>query len=200
MSCSPFDLRDYALHELDDSQRRLAEQHLKMCAGCREELERLELTRSALLSLPDQEIPQRIAFVSDPVFEPSRARRAWETLWGSAAKLGFVSAAMLSVALVVSAFLMRPAPAPGPQAAAPQVDMAKLEARFSARLDQAVAQAVAGTEARAEQKVALAVAGVENRHTLEMKSIQLAVEQDFSLMQKRLNRFYLASNDYGARP
>ena len=86
MSCSPFDLRDYYLKELTDPQQRQVESHVKDCSACREELERLRLTQAALFSLRDEEIPQRIAFVSDPVFEPSvlgaGGRRSGDRLGG----------------------------------------------------------------------------------------------------------------------
>jgi hypothetical protein len=111
MSCSPFDLRDYHFQELTDPQRRQVESHVKTCQSCREELQGLQLTESALFTLREEEIPQRIAFVSDPIFEPSPLRRFFSDFWGSAARLGFASAAMLSAALVVFS-LTRPAPAP----------------------------------------------------------------------------------------
>lgn len=102
MSCSPFDLRDFYLKELTDPQQRQMEAHVQDCRACQEELDRLRLTQAALFSLRDEEIPQRIAFVSDPVFEPSRARRWWTAFWGSSARLGFVGAGMLSAALLFS--------------------------------------------------------------------------------------------------
>ena len=111
MSCSPFDLRDYFLNELPDADRRQADAHVKTCSACREEMDRLRITETALFSLHDEEIPQRIAFVSDPVFERSPWRRWFDAFWGSAARLGFASAAMLSTAILVFAFT-RPAPAP----------------------------------------------------------------------------------------
>jgi hypothetical protein len=111
MSCSPFDLRDYHFQELTNPQRLQVESHVKTCRPCRDELAQLQLTESALFTLREEEIPQRIAFVSDPVFEPSPLRRFFSDLWGSAARLGFASAAMLSIALMVFS-LTRPAPAP----------------------------------------------------------------------------------------
>jgi len=111
MSCSPFDLKDYILKELADPQQRQVEAHVKTCQPCQEELAQLSLTEAALLALRDEEIPQRIAFVSDPVFEPSPWRRALAAFWNSGARLGFASAAMLSAALVFFA-VNRPAPAP----------------------------------------------------------------------------------------
>ncbi len=110
MSCSPFDLRDYHFQELTNPQRLQVESHVKTCQPCREELAQLQLTQSALFTLREEEIPQRIAFVSDPVFEPSSLRRFFSDLWGSTARLGFASAAMLSTALMVFS-LTRPAPA-----------------------------------------------------------------------------------------
>ena len=109
MNCSPFDIKDYFLKELPDASRRPVEDHLRTCAACREELDRLRLTEAALFALRDEEIPQRIGFVSDEVFEPAPWRRWWGALWGSAARLGFASAAMLTVAILVHAFV-HPAP------------------------------------------------------------------------------------------
>jgi len=110
MSCSPFDLRDYFLQELASPQQRQVEAHVKTCAPCREELDRLRITGAALRCMADEEIPQRIAFVSDKIFEPSPWRRWLAAFWNSGARLGFVSAAMLSASLVV--FALKPAPAP----------------------------------------------------------------------------------------
>ena len=91
MNCSPFDLKDYFLQELPNPQRREVEGHLTRCPACREELDRLHLTQAALFSLRDEEIPQRIAFVSDKVFEPS----PWRRWWSGAPKSSPVSAARI---------------------------------------------------------------------------------------------------------
>ena len=111
MSCSPFDLKEYFLRELPSPQRVQVEAHVNHCPPCREELERLQLTEAALFSLRDEEIPQRIAFVSDQIFEPSPVRRWLSGFWGSTARLGFASAAMLSASIFYFA-ATRPAPAP----------------------------------------------------------------------------------------
>jgi len=147
MSCSPILLKDYVLKEVGDADRRALEAHLKSCGACREELERLRLTEAALFSLREEEIPQRIAFVSDPVFEPSPWRRAWNGFWGSAARLGFASAALLSAAIVYSA--SRPAPAILAPAAQPVQTMASVQpapavsdADIQRRVDAAVEKAV----------------------------------------------------------
>jgi anti-sigma factor RsiW len=105
MNCSPFDLKDYFFGELSAADLTATEVHLKACAACREELARFGETRALLLSVPDEEPPRRIAFVSDKVFEP----RWWQRLWASGPQLGFASAALLAAAILVHGFVMRPA-------------------------------------------------------------------------------------------
>lgn len=191
MSCSPSDLNDYFWNELGDADRRLVQSHIKSCRECAVELERLNTTHTALRMLPDEEIPQRIGFVSDSVFEPSRARRWWAAFWASTARLGFASSAMLSVALIVFA-LHRPA----------TVTQVVSERRvepidYSRQIKEAVTQAVAETEAREAKKTEALLAAAEKRHDIEHKNLMLMVQDDFTLMQKRLNFMTVASNDLG---
>jgi anti-sigma factor RsiW len=151
MSCSPFDLKDYFLKELPDSERRQVEGHVRECGQCREELERLRRTEASLFALREEEIPQRIAFVSDKVFEPTAWRRWWAAFWGSAARLGFASAAMLSVAILVFA-LTRP---PGPRATTTaSVAPAEVQAQIQAAVDKAVQQSELRQSVRTEKVVA----------------------------------------------
>jgi len=162
MSCSPFDLRDYFLKELPHPQQLQVEAHIHNCTACREEVERLRATEAALFSLRDEEIPQRIAFVSDKIFEPSPARRWLAAFWGSSARLGFASAAMLSVAITFSAWHRTPAPAPGTTTAAHTAVVAQSPAmtpqEIDQRVQQAVVQAVAQVEARYQEKARLQLA------------------------------------------
>ena len=174
MSCSPFDLRDYFLQELPDPQQRLVEAHIKGCHQCQEELDRLRITEAALFSLRDEEIPQRIAFVSDKVFEPSPWRRWLAAFWGSAARLGFASAAMLSVALVVYAY--RPAPAPVARVTAAATAPAVSEAEIQQRIQAAVDKAIPAIEARYSQQAEKLVKDVEFRDMQERRKIMLAAE------------------------
>jgi anti-sigma factor RsiW len=189
MSCSPFDLRDFFLKELADPQRRQVEAHVKTCPACREELDRLQLMEAALFSLREEEIPQRIAFVSDPVFEPSPVRRFLSDFWGSAARLGFASAAMLSMALVVFA-LHRPAPASLAQTPNPAV---QTQADLRPLIDAAVSKAVA--EAQASQ--------IEKTRELadELKQARqglLLAAQELDQVQKRSGtRYFMAAANYG---
>jgi len=171
MSCSPFDLNDYFLDELAGPQQRQVEAHVKTCLACREELDRLRVMGAALRSVAEEEIPQRIAFVSDKIFEPSPWRRRLAAFWNSGARLGFAGAAMLSAALAVFAFRPAPAPvtvirqvaAPAPaslaQNAAATVSAEDIERRIEEAVDRAVEIKTAGLqrelkEARATMLVA----------------------------------------------
>ena len=152
MSCSPFDLRDYFFQELSDPrERQQVEAHVRACQPCREELEQMQLTQAALFHLREEEIPQRIAFVSDQVFEPSLWRRALSAFFNSGARLGFASAAMLSAALVVFA-VTRPAPVPAPASASGPSE-AVIEQRVQAAVDKAAQQIESRYSARTEQLV-----------------------------------------------
>ena len=146
MSCSPFDLRDYVLKELSEPEKQQVELHTRTCGSCREELERLRITQSALLTLGDEEIPQRLAFVSDKVFEPSPWRRAFGAFWGSASRLGFASAALLSVALVVYALTGTPRNA--------VVTAGLTQQQVQQQIQTSVDRAVAASEVKLERRIA----------------------------------------------
>ena len=181
MSCSPFDLRDYYLEELAESERRQMDMHVRGCGSCQEELERLRMTQSTLLALRDEDVPQRIGFVSDPVFEPSAARRVWQAFWGSGPKLGFAAAAMLSAALVIFT-VSRPAVV----GSAP-LDNTKIEQQVSAHVAAEVRKAVSESEARQEKKTAELLAAAEQRSEERRKSDLERVGAAFTYLQKQYN-------------
>jgi anti-sigma factor RsiW len=97
MSAVPHDLRDYLFDELNETERAEVEAYLETSPEAQEELAGLRLTQQALLSVPEEEIPRRIAFVSDKVFEPSRTRRWWNGFWDVAPRFGFSMAAVLLI-------------------------------------------------------------------------------------------------------
>jgi anti-sigma factor RsiW len=169
MSCSPFDLKDYFLQELPSPERVQVEAHVKTCLTCREELERLELTGAALFSLRDEEIPQRIAFVSDQIFEPSPLRRWLSAFWASTARLGFASAVVLSASIFYFA-ATRPAPAPDRTAVATVAAVTPSPQQIEQQIQQAVAQAVAAVEARQTERDKQLVAYIEHQNTETLRS------------------------------
>jgi anti-sigma factor RsiW len=171
MSCSPFDLRDYYLKELTDPQQRQVEAHVKDCSVCREELDQLRLTQAALFSLRDEEIPQRIAFVSDPVFEPSGVRRWWMAFWGSSARLGFTAAAILSAALLISTL-------------ARTAGLAPLAGLSSAEVDRRIEQAVYASEARQTAKTTQLVHDLAQKADSE-HNLRLVAESELEYTRKQ---------------
>jgi primosomal protein N'' len=152
------------------------DEELRDYARTPEDAERLSATLTALRSLPDEEIPRRIAFVSDKVFEPKWWQRfpAW----------GFASAAVLAGAIVAHGYVQRPEAAPAPQPVA-QVDTSVLERKFEALLRQA--------DAEHDAKLRAVVAATEKRLEFEHRAQMLTIEENFNLMRKQLNRFIVAT-------
>jgi len=99
MSCPSFDWKAYALNALDAEERRIAETHTATCSNCRTELATLRLTLDALSTLREEEVPRRIAFVSDKVFEPR-----W---WQAFLRPSFAAALVIALAIVAHGFLVR---------------------------------------------------------------------------------------------
>ncbi|MEO8662558.1 MAG: hypothetical protein ABI693_29125 [Bryobacteraceae bacterium] len=191
MSCPEFDWKAYALDELSAADRARAREHASVCPLCAEEVERLQVTRAALLSIPNEEPPRRIAFVSDKVFEPNW----WQRFWASAPRLGFASAAMLSVAILVAA-LTRPAPAPVASPVSPdRAQVAALvEQEVQRRLPIAIAAVVAESNQSNEEKTAKLVAAAEHRLEFAHRAEMLAVEDNLTILRRRLNQAYVAYN------
>jgi len=94
------DWKAYALGELNPEARVQAEVHAATCTACSEELATLRLTLDMMSTLREEEIPRRIAFVSDKVFEP----RWWQRIFSPT----FASACVIAVAILAHG-LMRPA-------------------------------------------------------------------------------------------
>ncbi len=196
MSCSPFDLKDYFFGELGEAERAGVRAHVETCQACAEELDRLRLTEATLHSLHEEEPPRRIAFVSDKVFEP----RWWQTWWNSAPRLGFASAAVLALAIIVHAFA-RPAVVTAPGR---EVDVAAIEARVrseaDSRIQAAVRAAMAESEARQAQKTVELVDATRKDIEFQRHADRVAYEETLTLLQKRYNGLLLASAEMGGRP
>jgi anti-sigma factor RsiW len=165
-------LRDYAFDELPTGDRPAIERHLAECADCAQELDQLRLTTAALRMLPDREIPQRIAFVSDKVFQPSPLVRFF------GARLGFASACVLAAALLVFAY-HRPAPQQVVAVAPPAVNTAD----FSKQIDDAVTKAVAQVRQEDAKMTQAALAAYDRKNRAQW----VALEESFAVLQKRVN-------------
>jgi hypothetical protein len=183
MSCS-FDLKEYVLGESAAEDRRAVEAHAAACGECRAEILRLRMTQDALLAVRDEEVPRRIAFVSDQVLAPG----LWRRFWNSGPQLGFAAAALLAAAILGHGVLSRPAAAP-PAADAAAV-RAEVDRQVAAKLDPAVAQAVAAALAASEKRTAELLAAAEKRYEFDRRADQLAAAANLEILQKQMANLY----------
>lgn len=174
-------LRDYAFDELPHSERAAIEQHVAACSECALELDRLRMTTTALRTLPDREIPQRIAFVSDRVFEPSWFRR----FWNSGAQLGFASACLLAVALVVSAWHF---------SAGKTTEVRTIVQTASVPQEQ-INAAVAKAVAQVREDDLRTINAAEQKRDAEYQNQMIAIKENFEVLQKR-SYTRMAMNEY----
>jgi hypothetical protein len=201
MSCKLEDRRpdwkSYALGELDARARQEAESHVAACADCQDELAGLRVTLDAMATLREEELPRRIAFVSDKVFEP----RWYEKLTQSFLRPSFAAAAVIAAAILVHAFV-RPVntPANAPSQEIAQVDTSAIEARVTAEVtarlqgemaaavNNAVTKAVADTEKRDDQRTAQLLSASDRRYS---------DAADF--LNKQVTRIYALNTGAGVR-
>jgi len=151
----------------------MVDDHVRGCQGCREELDRLNLTQAALVSLEDEEIPRRIAFVSDRVFEP----RWWQTMWRSGPVMGFASSALLAGAILVHGFEARPI-------------AVATDAGLTKQISELQAQRAADIAKFNDQLRATEVR-FEHQRQEDLATVQQAAEY----YQKQVARFEMASNE-----
>jgi len=182
MSCSEIDVRDYFFGELPG-----AEAHIAGCPDCTAELDLLRATRATLLTLRDEEPPQRIGFVSDKIFQPSPVRRFFASFWLSGARLGFASAAMLSVALLVFAARLQQ----------PKVVVASQTQQVD--VNAVVAQAVRAAMAQEEKKTSLLLEASERRHQQKEDELAIRVGEYTTNLEKVMatNTKYMAEVGIG---
>ncbi len=150
MSCASYDWKSYALGEMDSPGRREAEAHAAVCPNCREELAALRLTLDTLSTLREEEIPRRIAFVSDQIFEPRWYRRAFRGIWSP----NFAAACVIAGAILVHA-IARPAS----------------NEQTQVQIDAAVSKAVAIVEARDADRMERVISFYDNRSSEMYKRV-----------------------------
>jgi anti-sigma factor RsiW len=197
MSCKLEDRRpdwkSYALGELDARARQEAESHVAACSDCQDELAGLRMTLDAMATLREEELPRRIAFVSDKVFEP----RWYQKIAQAFLRPSFAAAGLIAAAILIHAFV-RPVSAPNNIAA--QVDTRAIESRVTAEVtarlqnemaaavNTAVTKAVAETEKRDDHRTALLLSASERRYS---------DAADF--LNKQVTRIYALNTGAGVR-
>lgn len=170
MSCSSsVDLKAYFLGEVTRAEKSSVDDHVRACQSCREELDRLKLTDTALRSLVEEDAPQRIAFVSDRVFEP----RWYETIWRSGPAMGFASSALLAGAILVHGFSLR---APAQSIAAPTVNTAQIEQRIEREVNVRMEAAAAKQREQMASMLDTAQKSYESKRQADLLDVRQAVD------------------------
>lgn len=190
MSCSTIDVKAYFLGEMEARDKAQMETHLGPCAECREELERLGVLRTALQALPQEEVPHRIAFVSDKVFEP----RWWQTIWRSGPAMGFASAALLAGAILVHGFTRPPVvvtAAPTVAASSASVDTSQIDKLIEQEVAKRVDAALAQQRQRTEQMLQASEKRYEQRRQKDLVEFQ----QVMRYQNQQMSHWMVASND-----
>jgi len=188
--CKP-DWKAYLLGELGPEDRREHEECAAACAVCREELATLRVTLDALSAMREEEVPRRIAFVSDKVFEP----RWWETFL----RPSFAAGAVIAAAILVHAFV-RPPVAPLP----PQVDTTAVEARIAERITAEVSQRMQAQMAAAvNTAVTTAVAETRKQDDQRTAALLSAADRHYAdaaeFLDKRVTQIYAMNSGAGVR-
>jgi hypothetical protein len=180
--CGREQLRDYAFDELAGAPRSAMERHVAECPKCAAELAQLQLTTAALRVLPDREIPQRIAFVSDKVFEPSPVARFFSPFWNSGARLGLVSACVIAAALFANAW-RRPVEIRTETKTVVPADFSK---EIDARINKAVSAAVARVHEEDAQVLKAAIESADRKSEQRRRALMVAMSEEMNTLQKRL--------------
>lgn len=178
MNVTPEVLKDYVFGELDAAGRNAVETAIAADAALREELARLQVTQSAMFSLRDEELPRRIAFVSDKVFEP----KWWQVWLNSGPRLGFASALLLAGAIVFHGAAQTAPPAPAPVA---QFDEARFEKRIAEEVARVLPAALRQAEDRHKMQLASAMKEAEGKYQRLRQDDQMAMEASYSLFREK---------------
>jgi anti-sigma factor RsiW len=195
--CRP-DWKAYLLGELGPEDRRQHEECAAACPACREELATLRVTLDALSTLHEEEVPRRIAFVSDKVFEPRWTQRMWQSFL----RPSFAAGAVIAVAILVHAFVRPPA------APLPQVDTAALETRITAEVNAKVnqrveAQMAAAVNTAVDTAVTRAVAETRKQDDQRTAALLAAAERRYAdtaeFLDRRVAQIYAMSTGVGVR-
>ena len=184
---SDIDLKAYFFGELPEDERRRVAAHLETDPAARAELARLEATQSMLGFVQDEELPRRIAFVSDKVFEPTW----WQRFWASGAQLGFASATLLALAVVSHGWLSRPIVQPLTATVDAAVVRAVVAEEMGKRVQVPVAQSTGA--ATTSKLIAVALKEVERRAELDRAADRLTIEENFNLLRRLISRDQVAS-------
>jgi hypothetical protein len=137
----------------------------------------------ALLAIRDEELPRRIAFVSDKVFEP----RWWQRLLRSGPQVGFVSSLMIAAAILAHGY-MRLAPPPAATGLTAEQIEIRIQEEVAKRLPAAIEQAAARVEAAQNARFQKALSETEDRIEFRRKADVAAAEDNYYVLDRKLTQ------------
>jgi anti-sigma factor RsiW len=174
-------LKDYVFGELDAAGRREVEAAVAADAGLREELARLQVTQSAMFALREEELPRRIAFVSDKVFEP----KWWQVWLNSGPRMAFASAALLAGAIVFHGAAAGPAPVAAPVVQTAAFDEKQFEQRVRDEVARVLPAALEAAEQRHRTQLATVLKEAEGKYQRLRQDDVMAMEASYSLFREK---------------
>jgi hypothetical protein len=184
------------LGELGPEDRGQHEECAAECPACREELATLRVTLDALSTLREEEIPRRIAFVSDKVFEP----RWWQNVF----RPSFAAGAVIAAAILIHAFVRPPAAPLTPQVDTAAAVEARIAARITAEVSQRMeAQMAAAVNTAVDTAVTRAVAETTKQDDRRTAALLAATERRYAdaaeFLDKRVTQIYALNSGAGVR-
>lgn len=182
-------LKDLLLGELPHREAEAFRTRIAADPALSDEWERLQTMRVALDALPQEELPRRIAFVSDKVFAPS----LFERLFGSWPQAAFASACMLAIAIVAHGALTKPAPVAAPVASnVQQVEIlnARIQSLESALAARPTTQQVSLDAKQLDAKLAQ----LEQRIRTQQDADMIAIGQQLQVFRRDLGNSLRAQN------
>jgi anti-sigma factor RsiW len=194
---SDIDLKAYFFGELPEDERRLVKAHLDADPAARAELSRLEATQAMLGFMQDEEMPRRIAFVSDKVFEPTW----WQRFFASGAQLGFASAVLLAAAIAGHGWMSRPValvPVQGSVPVEARIDAAAVREVVAVEVNKRMAEVARQVSAPANsgetaKMIAVALKEAEHKAEMDRAADRLTIEENFNLLRRLISRDQVAS-------
>lgn len=196
MSCRDYDWNGYVLGETPPEERERHARHLATCAGCRQETESLQATLQAMKRLPESEIPRRITFISDPVFEP----RWWQRLLASGPRAALASSALLAAAIFAHGLMARTPAAPELASIERQVEKEvarRLPAAVEERVRAELQPALARLAARIDELENSRLASVEKKFAAQRAEDIRDLRGAFDDVERRLSAIQMMAARYG---
>ena len=194
MNCP--DLKAYVLGEASAEENLEIRRHLEVCTTCGLETERLRVATQFLRSLPEEEIPVHIRFVSDKVFEPRWWQRPLMANFG-------VLAFLIPLLMIASAFLgarfAAPRPRVTPQLQTASVSSAEIDRRVQAAVDARMrtelAKVVSFLDHHEDEREHSLLATFKHQEQADHNRLLFQVDNAYRSVDLKVNQFAYLANE-----